>query len=103
MSTMKTEYILCAAIRRVCPRTTENPYFDSDINDVELGYRHCDIYRRFPASASKDPKDQGFYTSRNRFVGRNEAFLIAYHANQIPASLYDERGKEGKLYSEDLY
>lgn len=48
-------------------------------------------------------EDQGFYTSRGRFVGRQEAFMIAYHANQIPISLYDERGNNGRLFSEDLY
>jgi hypothetical protein len=40
--------------------------------------------------------EQGFLTSKNRFVGREEAAIIAFDAGQID--------KEKKvLYSEDLY
>ena len=100
---MKTEFILCAAIRRIKPRECVRQYHVSDIYDVELGYRHPDILVRFEGEVSKKPSDQGFFTSRNRFVDRKEAFMIAYQANQIPIALYDERGNDGKLYSEDLY
>lgn len=100
---MKTEYILCAAIRRVKPRDCVRHYWQSDIYDVELGYRHPDILARFKGEVSTELSEQGFYTSRNRFVDRNEAFKIAYQANQIPITLYEERGENGKLYSEDLY
>lgn len=100
---MKTEYILCAAIKRKIPKECPRHYYVSDLYDVELGYRHADILARFKGEVSTSAVDQGFYTSRNRFVNRNEAFLIAYHANQIAIELYNERGKEGKLFSEDLY
>lgn len=100
---MKTEYILCAAIKRLQPRNCINHYHNGDILSVELGYRHCDIFARFHGEVSSKYEDQGFYTSKNRFVNRNEAFLIAYQANQIPISLYKERGDNGRLYSEDLY
>ncbi len=100
---MKTEYILCAAIKRMTPRDCTKHYNNSDLYDVELGYRHCDILSRFRGEVCTDADSQGFYTSRNRFVDRHEAFLIAYHANQISISLYNERERSGKLYSEDLY
>lgn len=107
---MKTEYILCAAIRRIYPRDCVNHYNTdelgnplNDIYDIELGYRHSDILARFKDEVSRKLEDQGFYTSRGRFVDRKEAFQIAYQANQIPISLYDERGINGKLFSEDLY
>lgn len=100
---MKTETILCAAIRRKETRDCVKHYHKSDIYDVELGYRHADILARFRGEVSTSPEDQGFYTSENRFVGRHDAFFIAYHANQIPISLYDERGKDAILFSEDLY
>ena len=100
---MKTEYILCSAIKRINPRDCVRHYHNSDLYDIELGYRHCDILARFKEEVCTDADSQGFFTSRNRFVDRKEAFLIAYQANQIPISLYDERGKEGKLFSEDLY
>lgn len=78
------EYILCAAIRRKEPRKSDGvPYYKSDILDVELGYRHHDIYQRFEGELSMEAKDQGFYTSHNRFVGRQEAMKIAYEAGQV--------------------
>lgn len=100
---MKTEFILCSAIRRKEPKDCVVHYHDNDIYSIELGYRHCDIFARFGDEVSNKLEDQGFYTSRGRFVDRHEAFFIAYHANQIPISLYDERGKDAKLFSEDLY
>lgn len=100
---MKIEYILCAAIKRIYPRDCVKHYYDSDLYDIELGYRHCDILARFHGEVSEKLEDQGFYTSRGRFVDRKEAFQIAYQANQIPITLYDERGVNGKLFSEDLY
>ncbi len=100
---MRTEYILCAAIKRNSPKECARHYDNNDLYNIELGYRHCDIFARFGKEVSNKLEDQGFYTSRGRFVNRHEAFFIAYHANQIPISLYDERGKNAKLFSEDLY
>lgn len=100
---MRTEYILCAAIKRNNPKECIRHYDNNDLYNIELGYRHCDIFARFGEEVSNKLEDQGFYTSRGRFVDRHEAFFIAYHANQIPISLYDERGKNAKLFSEDLY
>ena len=45
------EYILCAAIRRKEPRKCKvgiNPYHPglNDILDIEIGFRHHDIYHR---------------------------------------------------------
>ena len=100
---MKAEFILCSAIKRIKPKECARHYHNNDIYNIEIGYRHCDIYARFKGEVSTKIKDQGFYTSRGRFVDRQEAFMIAYHANQIPISLYDERGNNGKLFSEDLY
>ena len=42
------EYILCAAIRRKRPREG-SPYWDgtNDIMNIEIGYRHHDIFHRF--------------------------------------------------------
>lgn len=100
---MRTEYILCAAIKRNNPKECTRHYDNNDLYNIELGYRHCDIFARFGKEVSNKLEDQGFYTSRGRFVDRHEAFFIAYHANQIPISLYDERGKNAKLFSEDLY
>lgn len=81
------EYILCAAIRRLKPKITDNensPYYKgtNDILNIEIGFRHHDIYQRFEGELSIKNKDQGFYTSKGRFVDRFEAAYIAEQAGQ---------------------
>ena len=101
------EYILCAAIKRIEPRNDSTMYYNNDICSIEIGYRHHDIIRRFQNEISRNPKDQGFYTSKGRFVSREEAMEIAYKANQIKDNVQvfknsDEK-KYRQLFSEDLY
>ena len=91
------ERILCSAIRRLAPREKCN-YHQNDINLVEIGYRHHDIFIRFKGEVSEKPEDQGFYTSNGRFVGRYEACKIAKESGQIEVD--DEKTI---LYYEDLY
>lgn len=76
------EYILCAAIKRKVPRDIA-PYFDNDICNIEIGYRHHDILQRFSGEVSKLQFEQGFYTSKGRFVDRNEAMMLAFFAGQV--------------------
>lgn len=115
------EYILCAAIKRVTPKEC-TPYNDSNnICNIEIGYRHHDILQRFKGEVSTKQKDQEFYTSKGRFVGRYEAMKIAYEAEQVsfekakrmyPLSIStdEELTQEylcsryyNRLFSEDLY
>ena len=79
------EYILCAAIKRVEPRTDIQPYHEgtNDLCQIEIGYRHHDIYQRFGKQVSRNMDDQGFYTSKGRFVNRVEGMEIAYNAGQV--------------------
>ena len=108
----KKEHILCAAIKRI-ERKKCNPYYDemNDICDIEIGYRHHDILYRFQGEVSKNPKDQGFYTSEGRFVDREEAAYIALLAGQIDIEkCFSVKYVDGSpirtlkpLYSEDLY
>lgn len=82
------ETILCAAIRRLEPRKTKSLPYNKGTNDIlniELGYRHHDIYSRFNGEVGTSPDDQGFYTSKGRFVGRKEAMKIAFEAGQVDA------------------
>ena len=109
----KYEYILCAAIKRIEPRQDTTMYHNNDICNIEIGYRHHDIIRRFQGEISRNPDDQGFYTSKGRFVDRKEAMVIAMSAGQIRNTYYGrkpimEAYKDGdllvkNLYSEDLY
>lgn len=96
------EWILCAAIRRKSTRIgvyNREPYYNNDIMDIEIGYRHHDIMIRFHGEV--DEHAQGFYTSKGRFVTREEAYQIAQDANQLNRESI--HGVKGKLYSEDLY
>ena len=113
MSNNKHEYILCAAIKRIEPRQDTTMYHNNDICNIEIGYRHHDIIRRFHDEVSRYPEDQGFYTSKGRFVGRKEAMVIAMAAGQVRNTYYGrkplmEAYNDGDLlvkdlYSEDLY
>lgn len=80
----KQEYILCAAIKRIEGKNcAPYEYGTNDICFIEIGYRHRDIFNRFQGEVSSSPKDQGFYTSKGRFVDREEAAYIALLAGQI--------------------
>lgn len=102
------EFILCAAI-------------DYD-GVIVCGHRHGDCYKTLESlvgeiDIEKIPKrkNQGFLTSENRYVGREEAWVIAKKQKQIfhgfKASDIDDivldkmLGKKGKsiLISENLY
>jgi hypothetical protein len=106
------EYILCAAIRRIEPKNC-SPYWEgtNDICNIEIGYRHHDILQRFAADnfenqqLSLKMEDQGFYTSKGRFVDRYEGMRIAYESGQVSEDIAFKHNKEeyNKLYSEDIY
>lgn len=103
---MKKEYILCAAVLRKERRKSDgNPYHEgtNDILNIELGYRHHDIFQRFPNELSLSPKAQGFYTSKGRFVDRREAFKIALDVNQLDDDRVKDFSELNVLCSEDLY
>lgn len=95
----RKEYLLCAAIRRVEPRDCPKVYWGQfhDIYKIELGWRHPDIMHRFGKEVSRNPNDQGFYTSKGRFVTREEGLEIARAAGQFDKII------GGVLTSEDLY
>lgn len=91
------EYILCAAVLRLIPKTEIVRYHTcDDIYRCELRWRHHDIMVKFKGEVSSNPFDSGFFTSCGRFVDREEASVIAKKAGQIAE---DKR----VLYSEDLY
>ena len=96
------EKIICSAI-----------HFDDNRDDymhrpenissgfVVAGLRHCNCFGAIQALSNYDyfesaKKIQGFITSLNRFVDRQEAAIIAKRARQI-------KKKTMYLFSEDLY
>jgi len=108
------EFILCAAIwYKDIPIKKEIPQVlpkNCDKGLVVLGHRHgqcmwtmssltglrsCEI-----GEDCAGDHEQGFLTSTNRFVGREEALEIAIRENQVK-DLKEIRGN--RLFSEDLY
>lgn len=101
----RKEYIVCAAIKRLKSRDCTKHYYTNDIYDIEIGYRHCDIFARFDGEVSLKPQDQGFYTSHGRFLNRYDAMEVAMLAGQVHTTkAYRADGKTlNQLFSEDLY
>lgn len=105
------ERILCAAVwykelelKKEMPAITYLPK-NIDKGIVFCGHRHgqC-IYSKSSVTGLRDcesgENEEGFLTSKNRFVSRQEALQIALSANQV-LDLKEIRGNS--LYSEDLY
>jgi hypothetical protein len=92
------EFILCAAI---------------NYNGIIIpGHRHSDCYKLLKLLKEKELKDcdlpkrehQGFLTSENRYVSREEGWIIAKDNNQIAFGLAaSENGDDSILISENLY
>lgn len=90
---MSKEYILCAAIALTIK--------DNEPPVIIGGFRHGEcmtaaIKMGYPNYITQE--EQGFLTSKGRFVDRKEAKIIAKNANQlIRDSIFEN------LISEDLY
>lgn len=111
----ENEYILCAAVwykdlPLIKPEILEprgfRPY-NVDRGVVMSGWRHMNcIYQMCAITGLRDipaqvgESIQGFLTNKNRFVDREEGWIIAESAGQINDR---PRGKSKTLYSEDLY
>ncbi len=104
------EYILCAATwykelptSKILPKNIDNGV-------VLCGYRHGDMIHQLLAltgvrSVTPDcgEYEQGFLTNINRFVGRKEAYRIAFKADQIHGPNKGQSENSIGLTSEDLY
>lgn len=90
--TMK-EKIICAAIHNPDEKDIAgNPL-------IYCGLRHANILWQSKL-VSRNPRHQGFLTSKGRFVDRKEGLKIALENNQV-IDISQIRGDN--LYSEDLY
>ena len=89
----RPEIVICSAVK-----ATNGQIF--------RGHRHSDCFRAIVdrmLTPDGNPEAQGFITSSNRFVGREEAYRIQRAAN-IPSADKEEGYTKGPcLYSEDLY
>ena len=106
-----SEKIICAAVwykeievKKEIPYNSTNP-INCETGLVFSGHRHgqC-IYTKCAITGLRDAEsgenEQGFLTSKNRFVSREEGLIIALRENQV-IDLREVRGD--RLFSEDLY
>lgn len=106
----RNEYILCAAIWFKCSDTPVHRPKNTDKGIVLCGYRHGDIFSqtglliKHRIELGITEEIQGFLTSHNRFVDREEAGEIALANNQFKNDIErEEVMKTHYLYSENLY
>lgn len=96
----KDEYVVCSAI--YYPKDKQYLYQPDNIKKgiVVLGLRHCNCFALlitlFPNREYIGQCSQGFLTSKNRFVSRQEAAILAFKSKQIDS-------QTETLYSEDIF
>lgn len=104
----KPEHILCAAIHY--PNEQLNAGMVHKCQNVDkgivlCGWRHHNVINLYWALTGKKTsqveKTQGFLTSKNRFVDREEAFAIAVATGQVSREQIVRDRQQ--LHSEDLY
>jgi len=107
---MKEEFILCSAIHFT------NNFKCSTVKNIESGViicgrRHSDCFNilegivgNLNTIKSSNLKVHGFLTSKNRFVLRDEAFIIAQQSKQFLNSEYNTIDPFGmQLISEHIF
>ncbi len=119
---MQKEFIVCAAVHYNDGKTYKNQPKNILTGFVISGRRHGDCYATakvfaqisdkvkeyistFEAMTIQAQREmQGFITSKNRYVGRKEAWVIAKEYGQIKFGLaVSDIGAESELISENLY
>jgi len=99
---MKKEFILCAATWFDDGLIHAHQPKNISTGLVFCGFGHHTIFQQIGGTVGERKnlaifeKEQGFLTSHNRFVSREEAAIIAFEQKQIDKI-------KSKLYSEDLY
>jgi len=105
------EKILCSAIwyseLELKKELSHNAFLPNNLDRgvVFCGFRHIHcINTKYVLTGLRDAEsgkyEQGFLTSHNRFVNREEALQIALQENQI---IDLNKIRSNKLFSEDLY
>ena len=68
---------------------------------LSLDKSHADIIKKSPMGSCKTGSEQGFWTSKQRFVDRKEALKIAIEARQIDKDMKTIR--QAGLLSENIW
>lgn len=107
---MKQEYILCSAIHYLDGKKHEQQPENITTGFVVAGWRHSNCIYTFciivtgesdnkAIQSFQSPKSiQGFITSKNRFLNREESYILAVKTGQI-----QDNSSTKHLISEDLW
>lgn len=97
------EIVICAAIWVQDYKNKPHGPINIPSGTVFCGLRHCSIISQLAAYgiAHKNRSVQGFLTSKNRFLTREEASELVKNNNQ--EMVVDRNAIREQLYSEDLY
>jgi hypothetical protein len=97
------EIVVCAAIWVQDHKNKPHGPVNIPSGTVFCGLRHCSIISQLAAYgiAHKNRSVQGFLTSKNRFLTREEASALVKSNNQ--EMVVDRSAIREQLYSEDLY
>lgn len=97
------EIVVCAAIWVQDHKNRPQGPVNIPSGTVFCGLRHCSIISQLAAYgiAHKNRSVQGFLTSKNRFLTREEASELVRNNNQ--EMVVDRNAIREQLYSEDLY
>lgn len=97
------EIVICAAIWVQDYKNKLHGPINIPSGTVFCGLRHCSIISQLAAYgiAHKNRSIQGFLTSKNRFLTREEASELVRNNNQ--EMVVDRNAIREQLYSEDLY
>lgn len=99
------EYILCAANWYNDGKVHVHQPKNISIGFVICGRRHHNIINTLASAFSWGSQhcEQGFITNTDRFVNRQEAYTIAFEADQIKGPNRGRSQNSIGLTSEDLY
>lgn len=98
MNNGETEYVMCAAVHVSDLISHPHQPFNIDDGLVYCGWRHPSVLAQIPRSKDEQLQTQGFLTTKNRFLNREEALELVKQNGQLKKELIG-----GMLTSEDLW
>ena len=98
------ERIVCAANEYTLLLSDDDPIIILGIrHSCDFMFDHVEDLLGAGFDVSKYDEEQGFVTSKQRFVNRREAWKIAVEQHQIVRRVGGDTANGGTLYSENLY
>ena len=98
LNTGEIEYVMCAANWINDGQEYSYQPYNIEIGVVYCGWRHPCIFPQYPKHYYDDVETQGFLTTKNRFLTREEALILVRENGQLK-----QKTIGSVLTSEDLW